>query len=279
MPKICMARATLVGSESGTCPSRSRVVALSRALRAAIRATSAWCRTRRASSSSAVPASVRETLRCVRLNSRTPSSSSSLRTCSLTAGCATCRRSAARRKCSSSATATKYLKCRSSIQAPSFDGWGGRVDCARTEPGCRRTHGHTSRCRRRRMRAARLLPRRTADLIPVPPPPPEAYQRRRGSPRKPSGGLLHAVGEAPQARSGRPAHDRIGEYRPAHDPSLRLAGAVRERPPRSRDQRCRSRRAGRSADRTFRLKAAPTGGAFPASRPQRGYPCTTSGSG
>src|SRR4051794_13152416 len=63
----------------------------------------------------AVPDSVMESLRCVRLKSRTPSSSSSLRICSLTAGCATCRRSAARRKCSSSATATKYLRWRSSM--------------------------------------------------------------------------------------------------------------------------------------------------------------------
>ena len=40
----------------------------------------------RSSGSRAVPASVRPTLRCVRSNSRTPSSSSSLRTCSETAG-------------------------------------------------------------------------------------------------------------------------------------------------------------------------------------------------
>ena len=56
------------------------------ALRAASRAASAWRSTRCASGSSAAPASVRATLRCVRSNSRTPSSSSSLRTCSETAG-------------------------------------------------------------------------------------------------------------------------------------------------------------------------------------------------
>src|SRR4051812_20492280 len=72
-------------------------------------------RIRRDSSSITLPASVSDTLRCVRSRRRTPSSSSSLRICSLTAGCATCRRSAARRKCSSSATATKYLRWRSSM--------------------------------------------------------------------------------------------------------------------------------------------------------------------
>src|SRR4051812_29167395 len=94
---------------------RSLLVARSRAPRTASRATSAWCSTRRASVSSAAPASVIDTLLCVRFSNRTPSSSSSLRICSLTAGWATCSRSAARRKCSSSATATKYLRCRSSM--------------------------------------------------------------------------------------------------------------------------------------------------------------------
>ena len=45
----------------------------------------------------------------VRPNSETPSSRSSRRTCWLTAGWTMCSRSAARPKCNSSATATKYL--------------------------------------------------------------------------------------------------------------------------------------------------------------------------
>src|SRR5215216_238594 len=94
---------------------RSRVPAARWALRAASCATSAWWRTRRASTSRALPGSVSDTLRWVRSKSRTPSSASSLRICSLTAGCATNSRSAARRKWSSSATATKYLRCRSSM--------------------------------------------------------------------------------------------------------------------------------------------------------------------
>ena len=72
---------------------------------------STCCSTRRASASRAAPASVSDTFRLVRFSRLTSSSSSSLRTCSLTAGCATC----SRLKCSSSATATKYLSWRSSI--------------------------------------------------------------------------------------------------------------------------------------------------------------------
>jgi hypothetical protein len=50
-----------------------------------------------------------------RLKSPTPSSCSSLRTSALTAGCATRKHSPTLRTSSSSATATKYLRCRSSI--------------------------------------------------------------------------------------------------------------------------------------------------------------------
>jgi hypothetical protein len=96
------------------------LVARPRAFRAASRATSACSSTRVASLSSAAPASVNETRRWLRSNSRTPSSCSSFRTCSLTAGCAICSRSAARRKCNSSATATKYLWCRSSMFSHPF---------------------------------------------------------------------------------------------------------------------------------------------------------------
>jgi hypothetical protein len=93
---------------------RKRLALRSRTSLIASRAASTCCSTRRASASRAVPASVRDTVRLVRFKSRTPSSVSSLRLCSLTVGWATCSRSAARLKCSSYATATKYLRCRSS---------------------------------------------------------------------------------------------------------------------------------------------------------------------
>src|SRR5918996_3597060 len=124
---------------------RRELVTRSRALRAASRAASACSSTRRASLRNTAPASVRETLRWVRFRSRTPSSSSSLRTCSLTAGWATCSRSAARRKCNSSATATKYLRCRSSMFCHPFSsvrqacatGRSDRIRVALVEPPSR----------------------------------------------------------------------------------------------------------------------------------------------
>jgi hypothetical protein len=69
----------------------------------------------RANGSTAAPASVSVTVRPVRSSSGRPSSRSSCLICALTPGCATCRRSAARVKLASSATATKYSSWRSSI--------------------------------------------------------------------------------------------------------------------------------------------------------------------
>jgi len=58
------------------------------------------------------PTSVSPTRRLVRLNSRAPSSLSSMEICLLSAGCTMCRCPAARPKCGSSATATEYSRCR-----------------------------------------------------------------------------------------------------------------------------------------------------------------------
>ena len=74
----------------------------------------AAARVARASGSSARPASVSLTLWVERSNSLTPSSFSRLRTPAETADCTTCKRSAARVKLSSSATATKVASWRSS---------------------------------------------------------------------------------------------------------------------------------------------------------------------
>ena len=60
------------------------------------------------------PAGVSSTRRVVRTNSTSPSSRSSSRIARESGDCDMCRRSAARPKCSSSATATKYRSCRSS---------------------------------------------------------------------------------------------------------------------------------------------------------------------
>ncbi len=68
----------------------------------------------RAGSSIAAPASVSATWARVRVNSRTPACSSSRAICWLSAGCVTCSRSAARPKCSSSATATNGRRSRGS---------------------------------------------------------------------------------------------------------------------------------------------------------------------
>ncbi len=67
------------------------------------------------SSLNARPAGVSETVRRSRSNSRTPSSASSFATCCESAGWVTPRRSAALRKCRSSATAWKDFKYLSSM--------------------------------------------------------------------------------------------------------------------------------------------------------------------
>ncbi len=84
----------------------------SRAARA-VRSTSN--RALRAPSSKVSPASVSSTPCLVRQKSGTPSSCSSFRICWLKAGCDRYIRPAARPKFASSATATKYLSCLSSI--------------------------------------------------------------------------------------------------------------------------------------------------------------------
>src|SRR5215467_4067242 len=75
-------------------------------------------RSRRASSRNDFPASVRRTPRVKRSKSAHPISSSSCRIWRVKAGCTTCSRSAAWPKCSSSPTATKYRRCRSSTRTP-----------------------------------------------------------------------------------------------------------------------------------------------------------------
>src|SRR4051812_10774997 len=85
------------------------------ARRASSTANSTSASALRARASSATPAGVSSTRRVVRTNSTSPSWRSSSRIARDSGDCDMCRRSAARPKCSSSATATKYRSCRSSI--------------------------------------------------------------------------------------------------------------------------------------------------------------------
>ncbi len=87
------------------------------ALRAAARVRSAWARVRRASSRNARPAGVRRWIRLSRSSRLAPTSSSSRRIAVVSGGWAMCRRSAARRKLSSSATATNWRNWRKSAIA------------------------------------------------------------------------------------------------------------------------------------------------------------------
>ncbi len=80
----------------------------------------------RAYGSTASPTAVSRTARPDRSNSGSPSSRSSWRICALTPGWATCSRAAALVKPASSATATKYSSCRSSM---------GEMLTAAPEPG------------------------------------------------------------------------------------------------------------------------------------------------
>ena len=70
---------------------------------------------------SALPATVSSKLRVVRANRRTPSSLSSFMICCDSGGCEMCRRSAARLKLFSSATARKYFSCFRSIDMAGRD--------------------------------------------------------------------------------------------------------------------------------------------------------------
>jgi hypothetical protein len=82
---------------------------------ATTRTRAAAVRVSRAAASTRSPAGVSRTLREVRSSSRTPSSRSSRVICWLTAGCTIRSRCAARPKCSSSATVTKYCNALSSM--------------------------------------------------------------------------------------------------------------------------------------------------------------------
>ena len=93
-------------------PSRPESIA-----RAVVAAASTPARIARASRRNAAPAGVSATRRRVRASSMTPSSASSAAICVDSGGWEMCSRAAARRKCSSSATATKYLSWRSSTVA------------------------------------------------------------------------------------------------------------------------------------------------------------------
>ncbi len=77
--------------------------------------SSSDCTVRRAVSRKAAPAGVNATLRGVRSNNGAPTAPSSLRMAWLSGGCAMCSRSAARLKCSSSATAMNCWSRRVSI--------------------------------------------------------------------------------------------------------------------------------------------------------------------
>ena len=84
---------------------------------ASVTASSTEARMARARGRKRSPAAVSSTLRVVRWNSTTPISASSALICWDSGGWAICSRSAARPKCASSATATKYWIRRSSIAA------------------------------------------------------------------------------------------------------------------------------------------------------------------
>src|SRR5688572_11194304 len=75
---------------------------------------SSWPIRRRASSRRRLPSAVSSTRRRVRARRRTPRRSSRARTARDSGGCEMCRASAARPKCSRSATATKYRSCHKS---------------------------------------------------------------------------------------------------------------------------------------------------------------------
>src|SRR5277367_2103698 len=85
------------------------------ALRAAVTPRSRVARVSLAAVRKAAPAGVRSTPRLVRWSSRVPTASSSFLTWELSTCWATWTCSAAAVKLSSSATATKYLRCRSSM--------------------------------------------------------------------------------------------------------------------------------------------------------------------
>ena len=100
-------------------PSVSVPAIPSATLRTASAASSAWASTSRACGSSAFPASVSDAPRLLRSNRGAPKSSSSLRICSLSAGCETCKCAAARLKLRCCATATNERRSRNSIGLPS----------------------------------------------------------------------------------------------------------------------------------------------------------------
>ncbi len=99
------------------CPIRRVPRSPAAASRAAFAARSTWERSGSTSPKNTRPAVVRRTRVVLRSKSVTPSACSRSRTCSLSVGALTWRRSAARRKLSSPATAAKYLRCRSSMGA------------------------------------------------------------------------------------------------------------------------------------------------------------------
>lgn len=99
---------------TATRPWRSPVCAAT-----AARTSRAAASAARACGRTASPTGVRRTARVVRSSSRSPSSSSSRRTCALMPGWATWSRAAARVNEASSTTVTKYSSCRSSISADS----------------------------------------------------------------------------------------------------------------------------------------------------------------
>jgi hypothetical protein len=98
-----------------THPTMSRPSEPAAIKRASRPASSTAARTARARSRYAAPASVNSIRRVVRRSSCTPRAVSRLRICCESGGCAMCSRAAARPKCRSSATATKYRSWRRSI--------------------------------------------------------------------------------------------------------------------------------------------------------------------
>lgn len=102
------------GSTEAANPTVSRPASPRPARRAASTPASTCASVRRAASSSTSPAAVSRT-RGRRVKSAHPTCCSSRRMLWLSGGCAIPSRSAARPKCCSSATATKYRSCRRSI--------------------------------------------------------------------------------------------------------------------------------------------------------------------
>src|SRR3954470_9595213 len=107
----------------------------------ASRARSSWRRAPGSAAASSRPASVRRTVRLVRWASTTPSSCSRRRTWRLSVGCETPRRTAARPKCSSAASASNARRSRSPTMAAPAYPCGFCIGSSRRAPLIARAQG------------------------------------------------------------------------------------------------------------------------------------------